>query len=206
MYETGASCIGPAILETQRGISRPRLGTAHLWKVPYNVYPCQGDDRWIAITVSTDEEWRRLREAMGDPAWAADSRFNTALGRQKHRHELDELLGQWTAAQDNQALTHLLQERGVPAGAVLTARDLVSDPHLRERAYLEIFDNKNAPRVGPRVYAGRPFRLSRIPLSLHLVSSLGQHNLQILREVAGLSDTEIEKLTEEEVIATKPKE
>ena len=49
MYETGVSCIAPALLETQRGITRPRLGTAHLWQAPHNVYPRQGADRWIAI-------------------------------------------------------------------------------------------------------------------------------------------------------------
>jgi benzylsuccinate CoA-transferase BbsF subunit len=49
MYETGVSCIAPAILEAQAGITRPRLGTAHLWQVPHNIYPCQGEDRWITI-------------------------------------------------------------------------------------------------------------------------------------------------------------
>jgi benzylsuccinate CoA-transferase BbsF subunit len=205
MYETGVSCIAPAILEAQRGVSRPRLGTAHLWKAPHNVYPCRGDDRWVAIAVSTDDEWRRLREAMGEPAWAADSRFDGGLGRWEHRQQLDEHLGRWTASQDDQDLMHLLQGHGVPAGAVLTARDLVSDPHLRERSYFDLFDNGNAPRVGPRVYAGRPFRIPKSPLALSRVSALGEHNLKVLREVAGLSDSEIERLAGEEVISTAPK-
>ena len=60
MQETGISCIGPAILEAQRGIKRPRLGCGHLWKAPHNVYPCAGEDRWIAIAVSDDAEWAAL--------------------------------------------------------------------------------------------------------------------------------------------------
>jgi benzylsuccinate CoA-transferase BbsF subunit len=206
MYETGVSCIGPALLEAQRGISRPRLGTAHVWKAPHNVYRCRGADRWIAISVSTDAEWQRLKAAMGAPAWAADPRFDTVLGRYRHRRDLDRHLDQWTAMQDDQALTQLLQAHGVPAGAVLTARDLVVNPHLRERAYLEIFTNDNAPRVGPRVYAGRPFRIPKIPTAMHLVSALGQHNLQILRQIAGLTESEIQGLAEAGVIATKPRE
>ncbi len=67
MQETGVSAIGPAILEAQRGIARARLGCGHLWKSPHNVYPCRGSDRWIAIVVSNDQEWRRLKEVMGDP-------------------------------------------------------------------------------------------------------------------------------------------
>ncbi|MBI3326684.1 MAG: CoA transferase [Nitrospinae bacterium] len=206
MYETGVSCIGPALLEAQRGIARPRLGTAHLWKAPHNVYRCQGTDRWIAITVSSDAEWCHLKAALGEPAWATHARFDTAAGRWQHRRELDTLLEEWTASQDDQAALHLLQGHGVPAGAVLTARDLVADHHLQERAYLEIFTNENAPRVGPRVYAGRPFRLPNIPVALRLVSALGQHNVHILREVAGLLEPDIQRLLEAGVIATMPAE
>jgi benzylsuccinate CoA-transferase BbsF subunit len=206
MYETGVSCIGPALLEAQRGISRPRLGTAHLWKAPHNVYRCQGTDRWMAISVSTDAEWQRLKTAMGGPAWATDPRLDTVLGRYQHRRELDGCLEEWTATQDPQALMHLLQAHGIAAGAVLTAPELVANPQLRERAYLETFTNDNAPRVGPRVYAGRPFRIPKIPVALRLVSALGQHNLQILRQVAELTEPEIQRLAEAGVIATRPRE
>jgi benzylsuccinate CoA-transferase BbsF subunit len=204
MYETGVSCIAPAILEVQRGITRPRLGTAHAWKAPHNVYRCQGDDRWIAITVSTDDQWQRLRALMGEPPWALEPRFDTVLGRWEHRGELDEQIGQWTITYDNEALTHLLQAHGVPAGAVLTARDLVANAHLRERGYFEVFTNANAPRGGPRVYAGRPFRIPNIPEALTLVSALGQHNVQLLREVAGLSEDEMQQLLDAGIIANRP--
>jgi benzylsuccinate CoA-transferase BbsF subunit len=205
MYETGVSCIAPALLETQRDITRPRLGTAHLWQAPHNVYPCQGADRWIAISVASDAQWQALHSAMGAPAWAADACFNTVQGRWQHRHEIDAHLRQWTATQEAGALMHALQVHGVPAGVVHTARDLVADPHLRERRYLEVFTNDNAPAAGPRVYAGRPFRtLPDRPLPLFLVSALGQHNLQLLHEVAGFSDTDIESLVAAGVIATQP--
>lgn len=207
MYETGVSCIAPALLETQRGITRPRLGTAHLWQAPHNVYPCQGTDRWMAITVASDQQWQALCSAMGAPAWAADPRFATIQGRWQHRHHLDEALGQWTALHEAEPLMHRLQRHGVPAGVVHTARDLVADPHLRERAYLEVFTNPNAPEVGPRVYAGRPFRtMPEPPLPLHLVSALGQHNVPLLRDVAGLSDAEIQQLRAAGVLAEQPRE
>jgi hypothetical protein len=102
---------------------------------------------------------------------------------------------------------HVLQAHGVPAGAVLTARELVANPHLQERDYFAVFTNDNAPRVGPRVYAGRPFRsLPAPPIALHLVSALGQYNLQILRDVAGLADADIQRLVEAGVIATQPQD
>ncbi|MGE3535819.1 MAG: CaiB/BaiF CoA transferase family protein [Candidatus Tectimicrobiota bacterium] len=207
MYETGVSCIAPALLETQAGISRPRLGTAHLWQAPHNVYPCQGADRWIAITVASDAQWQGLCSAMGEPAWAADPRLATVQGRWQQRHSLDAHLGQWTALHEAEPLMHRLQRSGVPAGVVNTARDLVADPHVRERAYLEVFHNANAPEVGPRIYAGRPFRsLPHVPLRLRLVSALGQHNVELLRDVVGLSMADIQALVEAGILAEQPRE
>ena len=204
MQETGVSAIGPAILETQRGISRSRLGCGHLWKSPHNVFPCRGGDRWITIAVSTDEEWRRLKKAMDDPAWAADPRFDSAQGRWGHRHDLGEQISAWTQPQDNQELMNHLQSHGVTAGAVLTAEDLVADPHLEERGYIEEFENVNAPQAGPRKYAGRPFRMPGIPMSIRSVAALGEHNVETLRDIAGLSEEEIAALADEGIISTLP--
>ena len=205
MYETGVSCIAPAILEAQRDTPRPRMGTAHLRKAPHHIYPCQGEDRWITISVDDDAGWQRLCEAMGNPAWALEARFATALSRRQHRHDLDRLLAEWTSTQDDQALMHHLQAHGIAAGSVMTAKDLVADPHLRERGYFEVFDNPNAPEVGPRIYAGRPFRCSEMPVSLFLSSALGQHNVEVLRDIGGLRDPEIQQLVEQGIIHTKPR-
>jgi crotonobetainyl-CoA:carnitine CoA-transferase CaiB-like acyl-CoA transferase len=204
MQETGVSAIGPAILETQRGITRSRLGCGHLWKSPHNVFPCRGTDRWIAIAVSTDEEWQKLQKAMDEPLWAADSRFETAQGRWNHRHPLCDLLSEWTQTQDDQELMNHLQSNGVAAGAVLTAEDLVANPHLGERGYIEEFENVNAPQAGPRKYAGRPFRMEGVSFAIRHVAALGEHNVETLRDVAGLSDDEITTLANEGIISTQP--
>jgi crotonobetainyl-CoA:carnitine CoA-transferase CaiB-like acyl-CoA transferase len=204
MQETGVSAIGPAILETQRGITRSRLGCGHLWKSPHNVFPCRGSDRWIAIAVSTDEEWQKLQKAMDEPLWAADSRFETAQGRWNHRHPLCDLLSEWTQTQDDQELMNHLQSNGVAAGAVLTAEDLVANPHLGERGYIEEFENVNAPQAGPRKYAGRPFRMEGVSFAIRHVAALGEHNVETLRDVAGLSDDEITTLANEGIISTQP--
>jgi benzylsuccinate CoA-transferase BbsF subunit len=205
MQETGVSAIGPAILEAQRGIQRPRLGCGHWWKSPHNVYPCRGDDRWIAIVVSTDEEWQRLKEAMGHPAWAEDCRFDSALGRWQHREEMDQQLSQWTAQQDDREMMDQLQARSVCAGAVLTAQDLTQDSHLAQRKYFQKYNNPHCPNVGPRVFAGRPFRWPGVTLSIDSAAALGQHNVEVLHEVAGLSGEEIQELAQADVISTRPR-
>ncbi|MFQ6026426.1 MAG: CaiB/BaiF CoA transferase family protein [Dehalococcoidia bacterium] len=205
MQETGVSAIGPAILEAQRGITRSRLGCGHLWKSPHNVYPCRGEDRWIAIVVSDDAEWRLLKQAMGSPLWAEDSKFNTMPGRWENRHDLDEHLAGWTATKDDQELTRELQAGGVSAGSALTAQDLVEDPHLKERGFLWEFQNPHVPGASPRVFAGRPFRIPGIPMSISSAAALGEHNETVLREVGGLSPEEIAELAKEGIVGDRPK-
>ena len=101
-------------------------------------------------------------------------------------------------------LMHHLKKFGVAAGAVLTAADLVSNPHLRERGYLEEFENIHARHAGPRTYAGRPFRMPGIPMGINHVAALGEHNVSVLRDLAQLSDSEISRLAEDGIISTRP--
>ena len=205
MQETGVSAIGPAILEAQRGITRERLGCGHWWKAPHNVYPARGSDRWIAIVVSSDDEWVRLKSAMGSPAWAGEEKFATVLSRWENRHELDELVAEWTAGHDDLELARDLQQQGITAGSAMTAQDLVNDPHLQQRGFLWEYENPQAPSVGRRVFAGRPFRDPQVPMTLRRVAALGEDNHAVLREIGGLSDAEIEELAHESVIFGAPK-
>ena len=200
MQETGVSCIGPAILEAQRGIGRPRLGCAHLWKAPHNIYPCAGNDRWIAIAVQNDAEWAALKQGMGAPAWSQDARYDSVHGRWQHRHELDRNMAEWTATQDDKALAQLLQSYGVCAGAVLTAADLVDDLHLKHREFIQTIERAG----GLRQYAGRPFRVPGLSMAIRHAADLGEHNEVVLREVAGLSREEINALAADGVIANRP--
>ena len=205
MLETGVSAVGPAILEAQRGITRDRLGCAHWWKAPHNVYPARGEDRWIVIVVSSEDEWERLKSAMGCPSWADEAKFATVLSRWRNRHELDRLLGEWTAQHDDLELARDLQAQGITAGSCMTAQDLASDPHLNERAYMWTFGNPQAPEVGPRVFAGRPFRDAGNPMSISRVARLGENNGEVLTELAGLSAAEVEEMEAEGVIFGAPR-
>jgi benzylsuccinate CoA-transferase BbsF subunit len=164
------------------------------------VYPCAGEDRWIAIAVSSDGEWAALKKVMGAPAWAEDSRFSSMASRWQHRHELDRQLAGWTSTHDDKELTRKLQAHGVCAGAALTAADLAGDPHLNERGFLQKIERAGAPRT----YAGRPFRVPGLSMTIRSVANLGEHNEVVLREVAGLSEDDIRALAAEGVISNRP--
>src|SRR5207302_2062289 len=84
---------------------------------PHGVYPSLGEDRWVAIAVFNDADWRALVGVMGDPAWAAEARFAGQAARFANQDALDSLIGAWTARHDRHDLMHRLQAAGVAAGA-----------------------------------------------------------------------------------------
>ena len=206
MYETSVNWIGPALLGMQMQSSPyRRLGNAHHAMAPHGCYRCAGDDEWVAIAVSTDEQWRALARAMGRVELASEARFADAVGRWQHRKELDEILGAWLRGRDKQAVMHQLQQVGVPAGAVMKAPDLLLDPHLEARGYFEWFAHPPEwEGVGCRPLPGRPYHFSKTPGSIQSVATLGEHNREILGGLLGLSEQELEELEREQIIGTAP--
>jgi len=210
MYEFGSQCIGPAMLEVQNDMFQERVASAHpYWKAPYNVYPCKTKDRWVAICVSNDEEWKNLKTAIGAPGWADESRFDTVIGRWENRKTLDDLLSEWTRQQDHLEAATKLQEHRVPAGAVHNAEELISDPHLSERDYFDTVRPENATNVGSHSYAGRaftgrPFRIPEIPTPMGPAPDMGEHNRDVLQGLLGLSDQDIEQLEADGILWNGP--
>ncbi|MBI4200832.1 MAG: CoA transferase [Chloroflexi bacterium] len=206
MYETNANHIAVELLGVQmRSSPHGRLGNAHQAMVPHGCYRCAGDDDWVTLSVRDDGEWQALTEAMGRPELASDQRFADPITRWRNRHELDEIIELWTRGQDKRELMHQLQEAGVPAGAVMRAPDLLTDPHLKARGYFEWFAHPPEwERVGSRPFQGRPYRFSKTPGAIRFVAGLGEHNQEVLGGELGLSPQEMAELERQKVIGTTP--
>ena len=99
-----------------------RAGNRDEQMAPHGVYPCAGDDCWIAVAVDSDAAWRRLREAMGRPTWMDDPTLDTAAGRLQRAAALDIALADWTRSQDAHALARQLQEARASSARCQLAR------------------------------------------------------------------------------------
>lgn len=180
----------------------PRLGNRDRTWAPQGVYQCSGEDRWIAISVISDECWRRLRTAMGSPTWAQDERFDTAEGRMLHHDEMDRRLNEWCAHFEHRELMFSLQSAGVPAGAVLDASELSTDPHLRERGF---FTTVTHPSTGTHRYPGSPFKMGGgLSARNGPAPRFGEHNEEILTGVLGLTRADVESLQARGVVSDVP--
>jgi len=165
---------------------------------PGGVYRCRGDDRWCAIAVFTDEEWRGFKKALASPPGVEDKRFATSAGRLKNKKALDELIEDWTKEHPAEEVMSLLQKQGVAAGVVQSARDLAQDPQLKERGFFIELDH---PHMGRTVSDASPVRLSDTPPRYSRPAPLpGQDNDYVYGRLLGLSEAELARLKEQGVI------
>lgn len=188
----------PLLAYSASGYVRQRQGNRAENAAPHGAYPCRGDNRWCAITVLTDRHWEGFRQALGNPEWARDPRFDTLAGRKLHEDELDELIAGWTRSSTAEEVMSTLQRAGVPAGVVMNDRDIIEfDPHVRERGFYSVLSK---PGYGDSLYFGWPVKLSHTPAVQHCGPSFGEHTEQVCREVLQMDDAEFMQLLADEVL------
>jgi crotonobetainyl-CoA:carnitine CoA-transferase CaiB-like acyl-CoA transferase len=198
-YEALCSLLGPALMEVSsapRQLARiqPREDCA---AAPCGCYPCLGEDRWCAIAVSSEAQWRAFRRVLCMPELAAD-RFSTPAGRRKNRAELDGLTARWTAAHTAETVVLRLQQRGVRAGVVQNAEDLARDSQLAARRF---FVSLKHPALGS-TFSDRsalwPWR--ERPAGWKAAPLLGEDNHHVFVELLGHSEAEFQSFVERGII------
>ena len=194
--EAMSALLGPLVLElsaNKSDVQRTGNRLAHGGGAPHGAYRCLGDDRWLAITVFTDDEWDAFTAAIGSPGWASDQRFANAESRLIHVDALDKMVESWTVEQNAEEAMHLLQAAGVAAGVVQTGEDLAeNDPHLRERGlFQKVPDAAGVLRTIERA----PYKLSRTPGSVTRgAPEFGADQDFVLSEILGVDDDELAEM------------
>jgi len=199
--EAGVSFLGPLMMDYfTNGRVACRMGNHDPYMTPHNVYPCLGEDRWVAITVTNDEEWESLCRVMEHPEWLKDPRFAILISRKENEEELDRLIGEWTKEFDPHQLMTILQEAGIPCGVVQTAEDLFDDPQLKEREHFRFLQHQVMSECA---YNSPAYRLSKTPNDIKKAGPcLGEDNEYVYTEILGYSYDEIADMLVEGVITT----
>lgn len=159
-------------------------------------------DSWVAIAVTTDEQWSGLRCALGDPEWATVGELASAEGRRTHHDLIDEYLSAWCAERTRDQIVETLWEAGVPVAKVLQPHRQTEIPQLAFRRFFESVEHPVNPATP---HSTLPFRSTRGPGRVHTTPAplLGQHNHDVLGEL-GLTEDEIAQLEADGVIGTSP--
>ena len=173
-----------------RGTQTERIGNRDPWMAPHGCFPAAGDDEWVTIAC-TDDGFAQLAEIIPG---LTDERFATLASRKQHEDELDAVVSAWTGELDRWYVTGLLQARGIAAFPSFTCKDIIEDPHLNARGFVERLEH---PEVGARAHTGIPWRFAERPNGVRMPApQLGGHTDEVLRDVLGLSDGEIDDLRE----------
>lgn len=198
--ETGVYSLSEMVVRcSASGESLARDGNRDANAAPHGVYPCAGDDAWIAIAVASDDEWLALVAAMGHPGWAREPRYATAAGRAAHPDDLDARIAAWTREFGAYLLMARLQDAGVPAGVVQHLDEVLRDPQLAHRHHFVPLDHA---ALGVLPYERSGFRLSASPGGFDDSGPLlGEDNDTVLGELLGLSPEEIDQLVADGVVA-----
>jgi len=165
---------------------------------PHNCYRCKGEDKWISIAISNDDEWKSFCRVLENPKWCMNDKFSNEKNRLGNRKELDRLIEEWTSNYTHYEIMEKLQKVDVPAAPSLNSEELYHDPHLKERS---LFKEIEHPLIGNQTVVEPPWRLSDTPPKINRHGPLlGEHNEYVFGKLLGLPDKEINRLIEKKVI------
>jgi crotonobetainyl-CoA:carnitine CoA-transferase CaiB-like acyl-CoA transferase len=179
----------------------PRMGSLHPDGGPTGVFRCNNNE-FISIMVMP-HQWALMVKAMNMPDLAADARFRDARARRDNNAALKGIIETWLAqfASRDDAIAALEAER-VPCAPVLSLHEAMAHPHLRARGTVRRVTDRD---IGPFDIPGLAAKFSRWTPETELKADrLGAHNEEILRDILGLSDTEIRELYRGKTIVHDP--
>jgi crotonobetainyl-CoA:carnitine CoA-transferase CaiB-like acyl-CoA transferase len=160
---------------------RPRGNDSDRY-VPHGAWRCAGDDAWLSLAVTRDEEWRALCAVV--PALSAMAELGRAA-RREQRRVIEAALADWAGSQDAASAAVALRCAEVPAAALTSSVDLVGDAHLRARGFWDAYNKGVLPGLPWRASFGR---------ATGPAPGLGADTDAVLREVLGLAPEKIAAL------------
>jgi crotonobetainyl-CoA:carnitine CoA-transferase CaiB-like acyl-CoA transferase len=192
--EASIRFIEPLVLdESVNGRTAGRPGLRSDRACPHGVYPLAGENRYAAIAVETDEQWRALRRLLGDALSPFDEDLDLA-GRRAVEDRIDAAIAEWTSSpsRTGEEVERTLAADGVPAARVAKPAQVAHDPQLEHRGFFVPLDHTAMGRCD---YEAPATRFSADPHLLRKAAPcLGEHTDVVLTELLGYGTDEVERL------------
>ena len=175
-----------------------RIGNRYESSYPYDTFPTK-DGTDVVIGCANDKFWHILCGYMNREDLVEDPRTKKNADRVKNHEFVRGIVEEWTRTQESAALVDMLLEKGVPSCPIYNIKQVTEDPQIAGAR--EMFIEEEYPRIGKLKVTNTHIKMSETKPCFRTPSpDLGQHNDEIYKNVLGLSDAEIKKLEEEEVI------
>lgn len=174
-----------------------RSGLSSQLTAPYGDFDCA--DGKILVAVANNKQFAALCRVIGKPELVVDPRFAGTPQRVAHRAELQPLVGEVLKTQTIAHWMPLLREAVVPSGPIHDFRQVFDDPQIRHRALVKTLPH---PLSGTLAVVGNPLNFSDTPIAYDRPPPLlGEHTQEVLRDLLGLDEAEIQGLAQRRVIA-----
>ena len=171
--------------------TRERTGSYLPGIAPSNIYETK--DGMVIIAANQDSVFRRLCDAINHPNLADHPRFASHVARGRNQAELDDIISAWAQTRQSEEIERIMIEHAVPVGKIYRVQEMLEDPHYSARsAIIELPDD----RFGTVKMQGVFPKMSKTQGEVRWSgpTALGSHTQQVLTELLGLSDDQIEKL------------
>ncbi len=201
LYEPLMFILGDLIVNyTATGFIQERVGNGSGSASPRGIYQA-ADGQWLSIAASNQTIALRLFDAMGRPEFKDDPRFATNVARMANNDELQEHVKAWVAQRPRAEVLADLDAHEVVAAAVNDARDIVEDPHFRERTLVDLAGTALGKVLvpGPVLHMG-----SYAGPVYDGVPAIGEHTESALAELLGMARDEIARLGSSDVVGPTP--
>jgi crotonobetainyl-CoA:carnitine CoA-transferase CaiB-like acyl-CoA transferase len=176
------------------GVPPPRQGNAHLQIVPYQLFATA--DSWLVLAIGNDGQWQRFCHAAERTDLAVDERFATNPLRVRNRTILVPLLETLMRSRTTAVWEELLRRAEVPYAPVWTYADLFARPEMAERLRITVRD----PAGQPMDLLASPFHIRGTTTPITAPPALGQHTNEVLTQLLGLNDEQVQKLRQQGVV------
>jgi crotonobetainyl-CoA:carnitine CoA-transferase CaiB-like acyl-CoA transferase len=188
----------PIVTWSAYGTLLERAGNRGAPGAPQGVYACAGDEQWVALSITSDDEWRALVRVLGEPEWARDPELASGAGRRTRHDEADAALTEWFAERDRNETVARLVTAGVRAAPVWDQMIQDQLPILAERGFTQWLEHPIAGLVG---YPGTGIRSPDFDNAYRAPApAVGQHTTEVLREKLRVTDDELTTLSQTGVI------
>jgi formyl-CoA transferase len=178
------------------GFVRERSGASLPGIVPSNTYTTR-DGKYVVIGANGDSIFKRMMEAIGRPDLAQDPLLAKNDGRVARTEELDQVIGDWCAANDFEDVLRVLSDAQVPAGKIYDIADITRDLQFLSRGMIE---ETRLPDGTPMKVPGIVPKLVDTPgRTRWLGPALGEHTDEVLGGL-GYDAAQIGALRERKVI------
>ena len=180
------------------GVIREPSGTGLANIAPSNIYPTK-DGKYVVIAANVDPMFKRLCEAMDQPELATDERFVDHDARGNHVTELDNLVAEWTSKMTVKELDSHLEKFGVVTGPIYSIADIAKDPHYKDRKMIRHINDET---LGSLAVPGIAPKLTETEGDIAWLGpqELGSHNKEIYGSLLGMSDRELDELSNDGII------